>query len=231
MLSRKRPRVSSATGTWKPRKKARFTSRTTPSVGFRTGGWRGVPGRRGELKYVDTAFQDNVPDVGKLVLMNGLAPGTGASERIGKKVVIKNCLIRMVLGVPTNTGATPLNGFVRIMMVADKQANAAAPTVASILQAVSAIAPINMDNRDRFVVLYDYQTTIDQLGSRAGVAVKKYKTLNITTAYNAGVSGTIADIITNSVYLLYIYTQVGIGSAPTITPAIDFYGRLRYDDS
>lgn len=97
MLGRKRPRVSSATGTWKPRKKARFTSRFTPSVGIRTGGWGGVPGRRGELKYVDIAFQNNITDAGTLVLMNGLAPGTGASQRIGKKPYLKTTYFALQL--------------------------------------------------------------------------------------------------------------------------------------
>ena len=231
MLSRKRPRVSSATGTWKPRKKARLTSRFTPSVGIRTGGWRGVPGRRGELKYVDTVFQDVIADTGTLVLMNGLQPGTGATQRIGKRAVFKNVILRAAIGVPTNTGATPLNGYVRLIMFVDKQANAAAPTVAALLQQVSAISPINMDNRDRFVVLHDYQVTIDQLGARAGSVHKKFKKLKIVTAYKAGAAGTIGDIATNSIYLLYIYTQIGTGAAPTVPPAMDFYGRLRYDDS
>lgn len=88
-----------------------------------------------------------------------------------------------------------------------------------------------MDNRDRFVALYDFQTTIDQLGSRSGQVVKKFRKSMVTTSYNAGAAGTVADIASNSIYLLYIYTQIGTGAAPTITPAIDFYGRWRYDDS
>jgi len=231
MLGRKRPRVSSATGTWKPRKKARFTSRFTPSVGIRTGGWGGVPGRRGELKYVDTTFQNNISDAGTLVLMNGLQPGTGASQRIGKKAVFKNYLLRAAIGVSTNTGATPLSGYIRLMIVMDKQTNATAPTVAQILEAVSAISPMNMDNRDRFTVLHDYQCPVDQLGGRPSTVHKKFRKINVTTVYNAGTAGTVADIATNSIYLLYIYTQIGTGAAPTVAPALDFYGRIRYDDS
>lgn len=233
MLGRKRPRVSSATGTWKPRKKARFNARISrvPSVGARTGGWSGVPGRRGELKYIDVSFQDVVSDSGTLVLLNGLAPGTGASQRIGKRALFKSNLLRFGVGVTTNTGATPLNGYVRVLLVCDKQANATAPTVANILQTVSAISPVNMDNRDRFLILYDYQTTIDQLGSRAGQLVKKYRTMNMATSYNAGTAGTVADITTNSLYVLYIFTQIGTGVAPTVSPSMDFYCRLRYDDS
>ena len=57
-----------------------------------------MPGRRGELKYVDLgpvglAFTE----AGSLALLNGLAPGTGASQRIGKKVVIKSLQYRLSL--------------------------------------------------------------------------------------------------------------------------------------
>ena len=117
------------------------------------------------------------------------------------------------------------------MIVMDKQANATAPTVAQILEAVSAIAPMNMDNRDRFTVLHDYQCPVDQLGGRPSTVHKKFRKINITTVYNAGTAGTVADIATNSIYLLYIYTQIGTGAAPTVPPALDFYGRIRYDDS
>ena len=61
--------------------------------------------------------------------------------RIGKKAVFKNYLLRAAIGVPTNTGATPLSGYIRLMIVMDKQTNATAPTVAQILEAVSAISP------------------------------------------------------------------------------------------
>lgn len=117
------------------------------------------------------------------------------------------------------------------MIVMDKQANATVPTVAQILETVSAISPMNMDNRDRFTVLHDYQCPVDQLGGRPSTVHKKFRKINVTTAYNAGAAGTVADIATNSIYLLYIFTQIGTGAAPTVPPAIDFYGRLRYDDS
>ena len=112
---------------------------------------------------------------GTLVLMNGLQPGTGASQRIGKKAVFKNYLLRAAIGVPTNAGAIPLSGYVRLMIVMDKQTNATAPTVAQILETVAAISPMNMDNRDRFTVLHDYQCPVDQLGGRPSTVHKKFR--------------------------------------------------------
>ena len=139
MLSRKRPRVSSAAGTWKPRKKVRLTSRTTPSVGLRTGGWSGAPGRRGELKYVDVNATQSFTDTGNVTLLNGIAPGTGASQRIGKKVILRNLLISCSIGSGI-TGANVFRGLVRIMAVYDKQTNATAPTVADILEVAAGVS-------------------------------------------------------------------------------------------
>ena len=206
MLSRKRPRVSSATGTWTPRKKVRLTSRATGSSGLRTGGWRGVPGRRGELKYVDVPIQSSFTDTGTVLLLNGIAPGTGASQRIGKKVLMKTIQFRC--GIGSNTAGTNVfRGIVRMLWVYDKQANATAPTVAQILESTTGSSFMNMDNRDRFLVLADREFAIDQSGGNQSVTFKLYKKVNLPVIFNAGTAGTVADITTGSVYLLLINEQ------------------------
>jgi len=228
MLSRKRPRVSSATGTWKPRKKSRLINRGSSS-GIRTGGWRGVPGRRGELKYVDQTQNNTViPTLGTLILLNGIAPGTGASQRIGKKVNIKSIQFRCSIGGAA-TGVTPFQGFVRFLWIYDKQTNATTPTVANILEATSGVSPMNMDNRDRFVVISDKQYAIDQSGGHQSGQIKMYKKLNLTTVFNAGTAGTVADITSGAIYLLHIASSAV--SAPTNNPVFTHYNRIRYDDS
>lgn len=230
MLGRKRPRVSSATGTWKPRKKARVINRAFGSSGVRSGGWRGVPGRRGELKYVDvTSDSTSFSDSGILTLLNGLVPGTGASQRIGKKAVMKTLQFRGDIGAGTTPmGGVPFQGLVRLLWVYDKQSNATAPTVAQILEQATGKSFMNMDNRDRFVVLLDKQYAIDQSGGNESCQVKVYKKINLTTVFNAGTAGTVADITSGSIYLL------AISDAPFASdtvPAIGFYSRIRYDDS
>lgn len=234
MLSRKRPRVSSATGTWKPRKKSRVAARNAGglSSGLRTGGWRGVPGRRGELKYVDVLSAADITTTGVLVLLNGLAPGTGASQRIGKKCHFRSLLLRYNLGANA-AGATAFQGFVRVMIFLDTQTNATAPTVAQLLETVTASSPMNMDNRDRFKVLYDQGVPISQAPTSSSDCrfMKIYKKLNVTTIFNNGTAGTVADITSGSIYLLSICEQAGAGAAPTTTPRYDFISRLRYDDA
>lgn len=229
MLSRKRPRVSSATGTWKPRKKARVINRAFGSSGVRSGGWRGVPGRRGELKYVDVISQSTFAEAGNVLLLNGLVPGTGASQRVGKKVLIKTIQLRGAIGAG-NVGATPFRGFCRVMWIYDKQSNAAAPTVANILENVTGSSYMNMDNRDRFVVLADKQYAIDQSGGNESAQIKMYKKCNLTTIFNAGTAGTIADITSGSIYLLWICENANAADETT-SPDFRLYSRIRYDDS
>lgn len=230
MLGRKRPRVSSATGTWKPRKKARVINRAVGSSGLRTGGWRGVPGRRGELKYVDVTQQNTFIETGTGILINGLAPGTGASQRIGKKVSMKSIQLRAAIGQGATGGAAPFAGFVRTFIVYDKQANAAVPTVASILEAVSGSSPMNMDNRERFLVLYDRQIAIDQFGGNASAQIKMFKKIALPTVFNAGTAGTVADITSGSLYIVFI-SENSFAAAATNPPVIQWYSRVRYEDA
>lgn len=230
MLSRKRPRVSIATGTWKPRKKARINSRAIGSSGLRTGGWRGVPGRRGELKYVDVGVQqNNFDDAGIGILLNGLAPGTGASQRIGKKVTIKTIQMRAAISANV-AGTNTFSGMVRCFIVYDKQANAAFPTVGAILEQATGSSPMNMDNRDRFLVLYDRQFALDQLGGNPSAQIKMYKRVNLTTVFNAGTAGTVADITSGSIYVVFIGEGVSV-VAPTNIPFVRWYSRIRYEDA
>ena len=176
-----------------------------------------MPGRRGELKYVDTGAEAVLTSTGTLSLLNGLVPGTGATQRIGKKVVFKSILYRAVLAGGAN-GGTAFCGTCRMIIVVDRQANASAPAVTDILQTASGLSPVNMDNRDRFYVLSDKEYPIDQLGGNQSADCKIYRKISIPTVFNAGTAGTVADISTNSMYLLTIFTQGGTIAAPTAGP-------------
>lgn len=187
-----------------------------------------MPGRRGELKYVDVPSGLVFTEAGAVLLLNGLAPGTGASQRIGKKIVNKSIQYRLSLDAGS-AGATIFRGFVRMLIVYDKQSNATAPTVAQILEQVAGSSHMNMDNRDRFTVLSDKQFALDQSGGHQSGQTKMYKKLSLPTIFNAGTAGTVADITSGSIYLLYI-SENSAGSA-TNTPLGTFTSRIRFDDS
>ena len=121
-----------------------------------------------------------MPTLGAVFLLNGIAPGTGASQRIGKKIILRNLLIRCSIG-SGNTGANVFRGMVRVLAVYDKQTNATAPTVADILEYQQGVSPMNMNNRDRFVVLFTKQYALDQAGGHQSAQMLLYKKLNLQT--------------------------------------------------
>lgn len=204
---------------------ARGSSSSTTQQAMRVGGWAN-PTRGGELKFIDNLFSNDPPlsaafSAGQL--LNGLMPGSSASERIGRKVTIKSLLVRWQSRLSaTSVGGSP----VRILIVYDKQANATAPAITDILLIDSFQSQNNLSNRDRFVTISDFITepvSVQNNHSNAGVI---YKKLNLETMFNAGVAGTIGDISSGSIYMFVAQTN-GVSTA-----VIDFAAsvRIRYTD-
>lgn len=188
----------------------------------------GTPsGRIGELKFVDTSFTGaaavGASTFSAAQLLNGLANGTSASTRVGRQVNMKSLLIRYTITLNPTTVA---GGAVRMLVVYDKQANAAAPVITDVLLADGFLAPNNISNRDRFVTLCDVITPpIGTAGDYASSDVV-YKKINLETMFNEGVSGTIADITSGSIYLFFAQS----GQMTTAAPSLSYRSRIRYTD-
>lgn len=163
-------------------------------------------------------------------LLNGVAAGTGPTDRIGRKTQMKSLVFRW----QTSSSASVFP--IRIMIVYDRQPSGVIPVVSEILSAVipspsdpNFISNMNLDNSDRFVILAD---EIDQPPSlilttngtplRTG---KIYRKINLPTVFtNPGAN--IADISTGAVY---IFTCV-LGSVPNSLAGIGYNSRIRYTD-
>jgi len=193
---------------------------------IRVGGWAN-PSRMGELKFVDTSFSSD-PPAGSVAftaatLLNGLVPGSTASQRIGRKVTIKSMLIRYQNKLaPTSVGGSP----VRILIVYDKQANTNTAGITDILLTDSANSPNNLSNRDRFVTLCDHISAPVSVENDFQVADIIYKPLNLETMFNEGNAGTIGDITTGSI-LMFVAQFGGITVA---SPDFSASCRIRYSD-
>jgi len=173
---------------------------------LRVGGWAS-PSRMGELKFKDNDLTQSTP-IGVVtfsngLLLNGLIPGSTATTRIGRKVILKSLLMRYSLRIATTSvGGSP----VRMLIVYDKQANATAPTILDILEQDQFTSPNNLSNRDRFVTLCDHiSDPVSQNGDQA-VSGVVYKPLNLETMFNDGVAGTIGDITTGAVWFFFAQT-------------------------
>lgn len=178
----------------------------------------GAPAFRGrgpELKTIDVTAFAAFATAGAVALLNGVATGSDYNTRVGRKIRMKSLLFKFS---PYINAAVPNGDVIRVMIVYDNQSNAAAPTVANILQQAQWDSPINLDNRDRFKVIVDKFLPIDAFNYAAGAittgsftpaTINEYRKLNMDSQFS-GTGATIASINTGSVYLLTI-SQNGSG--------------------
>ncbi len=184
-----------------------------------------------ERKFADVLFNiapiDDASTTGSIFLLNGVGAGTANFQRLGKKLAMRSLYLQ--LAIEKNPAAATNSDYVRMMVVLDRQANEAAPIVSEILELTTPTnpfldmwAPNNLANSKRFVTLYDHRMVFHRTFIE-GRIVKKYLTLNQTVNYdNSGAS--IADLTTNSLWLVLIGSIATGGAQPSVTG----FSRLRF---
>lgn len=130
--------------------------------------------------------------------LNDVAQGVTAQTRIGRKILMKSLLVQ---GYITVTGSPAIP---RIVIVYDRQANGALPAATDIFTSNTVMAAMNLDNRDRFLVVADIFPGDDSenlTGNSAGnFGYKRFIKMNLETIYS-GNAGTIADITSGSLLI------------------------------
>lgn len=223
MYHRKRPALTTYSRRAPPRKKSYRRQGLAPT-------YRGYNPRqfsRGEWKFVDTTISTtNLNTSTAVLLLNGLAPGTSASTRVGNKVMMRSIQLNVTARVIAGTG---VDQVVRWGVVLDRQANGAAPTYVGIMSTNNVWGFRNLENRKRFKLLIDKQHLLNATAEPgSGRHYKIYMKFRrpIIVEFNNGVAGTIADIISNSLYLYGCGTEA-VGSTAS---ALYGYCRIRYTD-
>lgn len=194
--------------------------------------FRGNRMQRGEMKYNDEEVTGLTLgyDTDTKLLMNGITQGVGVQERVGKKIMVKGIQLGLHFETPATTG---VEQSVRVVVVQDKQANAAACGWDDVFDdgtggndATSLTDPLKVENRYRFTVLYDkmLKLSVDSAYPRQH-SFKVFRKVNIPVMYG-GVGDTIASINSNSIYLL-VKNSVVTGNASAL---IGGYTRIRYTD-
>jgi len=205
-----------------PRKKSArtVTRRSGPRNGPAPATFNGC-----ELKAVDSIATLAADTTGALALINGLVPGTGFSQRVGRRVHLTHVELHFKSQV---TPATGVDQYHRVMVVRDKQANAAAPAIADILTSVSTNHFPNLINQERFKILYDKRFYLNATAEPAsGKAWDLLLPLGVEVQYNDGVAGTVADIATNSLYVVSIGSEVA-----GVTAGTEFFvSRVHFTDN
>jgi len=183
----------------------------------------------GELKTIDvdpaTYAGNTTPDI---TLLNGVATGTDFTQRIGRKIVMKSLYLR---GYVESKDTTTTNCLWRTLIVYDNQSNGAAPIITDILKSSNVTSHVNLDNRDRFKILFDREfalapidTTATQsyCGAPTILKFKKYLRLNHEVLFN-GTAATVGSIATGSIYMVnFSDVAAATGGSAVIATRIRF---------
>lgn len=226
---RKRSDTATKRAVSKILKKARTVASKQPKgrFGFRSGF---TQSKLGEWKFNDIAVNNtNQFTTANAYGLNLIAQGTDANQRIGRDITMKRITWRMQL--VRASGGTASTAQYRIMLVYDKQTNGVAATYNDVTVSqgnvvYSALQPINLNWRERFVVLKDYHGVLSQFDDTGMSKIIKGNWKGSLPVRYQGAGGTIADVNTGALYLMVVNDQAtGAGMAFT------FITRVRYVDN
>ena len=155
-----------------------------------------------EAKVVDTDPANYSMDTtGSITLINGVATGSDFTDRIGRKIILKSVYVR---GIIKPVDSQTNDALCRMMVVYDMQANGAAPAITDILKSATSQSQLNMNNRDRFKIIFDKVVALGARDIASGytglvnvVPIKKYKKLRHETVFS-GTLSTIGSISTGA---------------------------------
>lgn len=186
---------------------------------------RGLVLSAGEFKSVDVTDVADAVIASSVTLLNGIARGDEINQRIGREITMRSIQFQYTARVTPTTGVDQEQ---RVLLVYDRQTNASALTAAQVLNAVNTLSPRNLENRKRFKILYDRTFTLNASGEAGSFVTRRfYRRLRHPVTFNSGAAGTVADIVTGSVYLVAIGSQV---AGPT-AGFVSFSSRIRYSDN
>lgn len=164
-----------------------------------------------EWKWFDTSI--NSATGGQITPLNSIPQGDDSITRDGRKIIMKSLAIKLAGNATAADGA-----FVspRLAIVYDKNPNGVLPTATDVFNTNDGISHPNLNNRDRFVILYDnfcgMKRGHDPLSwPGAGYVnfhIQEYLKLDLSTVYGPTGSGTIAGTQTGALYAVFLGSSV-----------------------
>lgn len=155
--------------------------------------------------------------------------GVGPSEHIGRAVSNHSLLWKWYGSyAATTAGSSPI----RLVIVYDRQPNAALPTTTDVFDQDYIGALNNLNNNRRFLVLVNKELSLSSAGPTAFnesgyVSFKKRYGAVLPTEFNTVNGGTIADITTGS-FVAFTWQN---GNIITANPTSALVTRIRYTDN
>ncbi len=164
----------------------------------------------------------SVTDTPVIIQLSNIPQGDTTASRDGSQCKMVGIEVRYVI----SRNASADQSHCRVMLVVDRQTNQAIYTAADLLEDVTALdnisTPRNLDNKHRFIILYDKVHTFTSAFS--AVHVVKYFKKEVLLRYDAS-TPSIADLTQNSLSWLQV------GSEATNDPTINAFFRLRFIDN
>lgn len=207
--------------------------------------------RGAEIKAVDIAITNNdFSATGFVQPLNRITAGSSFFQRIGRRIELQSVQYNLAI-IPANglaDGEYPAE-MLRMLLVYDRQTNGATPAIADILQSTNSAGTVftnnesllNLNNRDRFIIVRDLKLLSPVFTIQAGKIVftgtadqQNWKTMitdftrkvnGLITQYKAdSTPGAIGDIATGGLFL------VTFGASPVASWTVDGSMRLRFRD-
>ena len=102
---------------------------------------RGLALSTGEFKSVDTVLSQPIDQTGAVTLVNGIARGDEINERNGRELTMRSIQFNARAYATSGTGSDQIG---RVLIVYDRQTNAAALTGAQVLASFDTNSPRNL---------------------------------------------------------------------------------------
>lgn len=189
---------------------------------------------------------------GSIICLNQIQAGSSFFNRIGRKIEMKTVRIFCIIQ-PANVIKSPPNDLLRVALIYDRQTNGALPAITDIFQdteqnatnTTDSYSGINLNNRDRFLVVSDRRIMLPNVQNVSGLVdiawpnsfsgnnndymIDDFRKLgNLVTHYKADSSpAVIGDIATGALLLVVFSTLTAGTEAFTI---LNWNVRLRYKD-
>lgn len=186
--------------------------RAGPAIRF--GGYR-RPTMKMEKKFVDLASATYALNTtGSIALIPVVAQGAGESQRIGRKINLMS--VQMHGYCLSDTATVTARG--RVMIVYDRQPNAALAAITDVLDTISSQSFLNDQNKNRFRVLYNRHyafsgnITTPATGKEIKIVDEFIKLRKLETTYGVVGTGAIGDIKTGALLLVTV-GDVAAGTA------------------
>lgn len=212
-----------------PQKKRKLASSLAVTQGFGSATSSRKPEQKNGDGQVNSPTNIGSPNA---VITSLFSPdqGTGPTEHIGRKIDCTSLQWKWQSSyAPTTTGSSAM----RLLIVYDRQPNAALPAVTDVVTFDNIVAFMNLNNSKRFLVIVNEE--FDGLSvqgpnaffKKGYVSFKKRFKCTLPTEFNGVNGGTIADITTGS-FVAFTWQN---GSITTAAPNDLLLTRIRYIDN